>query len=586
MGAECRVRSNKRVAKQASQINCWGMDMRKRETNAGVTVNAIAGCHVVTLGLDISEDKRAGLRGFAVRRTDPTEQETFWMKGTKTFKSVEAFPAPGEQFSSRYHPFQSFQWADYSAKPDRDYTYEVVPMYGEPDALVLGEPVAVTVHTEPVVNTDHTILFNRGAVATQEYARRFLNKWPKDAGPGAYEWLSRGLLEGVIAFIERATDSSFGLKGAFYEFQWPAVLEALNAAKSRGADVTIVFDDIESESGPWEKNEDAIGTAHIKEICVPRASGKLMHNKFIVLTEGGQPVALLSGSTNITENGIFGHANCVHIVEDATVATAYLAYFEKLRLDPKLSAPSDYKHWTIEHSPAPIALPENGICTVFSPRANIDALSWYADIAGKARNGLFMTFAFGMNPLFRTVFAKGDNVLRMALMEKEWTGRNKEAQIAAIRELQRLPNVVIAVGNHIPLTGFDQWLGELERITKSVNIHWIHTKFMLADPLSDDPIVITGSANFSGPSTDTNDENMLIIRGNTRVADVYFGEFMRLHSHYAFRQAVGIFLANNPGKTPDDFSVRFLVEDRDWTEDYFTPSDANGRYCRRRYFAG
>ncbi|MGO7443603.1 phospholipase D-like domain-containing protein [Rhizobium ruizarguesonis] len=149
--------------------------------------------------------------------------------------------------------------------------------------------------------------------------------------------------------------------------------------------------------------------------------------------------------------------------------------------------------------------------------------------------------------------------------------------------LQRLPNVVIAVGNQIPFTGFDQRFGELERIVKSVNIHWIHTKFMPADPLPDDPIVVTGSANFRDPSTDTNDENMLIIRGNTRVADIYFGEFA---ASLLLCLAVSIFLANNPGKTPDDYSVRFLVEDRDWTEDYFTSNDANGRYCRRRYFAG
>jgi hypothetical protein len=38
--------------------------MRKRVTQSGVTVNAIAGSRVVTLGLDISAAKRKGLRGF------------------------------------------------------------------------------------------------------------------------------------------------------------------------------------------------------------------------------------------------------------------------------------------------------------------------------------------------------------------------------------------------------------------------------------------------------------------------------------------------------------------------------------------
>jgi len=169
-------------------------------------------------------------------------------------------------------------------------------------------------------------------------------------------------------------------------------------------------------------------------------------------------------------------------------------------------------------------------------------------------------------------------------MEKEWNGRNKEAQIAAIRALQARPNVVIAIGNRIALNNFDQWLKELDRITDHVNVRWVHLKFMLVDPLSDDPIVITGSANFSDASTKTNDENMLVIKGNKRVADIYFGEYMRLYSHYAFREAVDIFLKRNPGAKPEDMKQGFLIEDRDWTADYFEPNDRNARMARREYF--
>jgi len=60
---------------------------------------------------------------------------------------------------------------------------------------------------------------------------------------------------------------------------------------------------------------------------------------------------------------------------------------------------------------------------------------------------------------------------------------------------------------------------------------------MLVDPLSSNPVVITGSANFKHASVNTNHENMLVIRGDTRVADIYLGEFMRQFSSYAFRDA-------------------------------------------------
>ena len=53
-------------------------------------------------------------------------------------------------------------------------------------------------------------------------------------------------------------------------------------------------------------------------------------------------------------------------------------------------------------------------------------------------------------------------------------------------------------------------------------------------------MVISGSTNFSDASTKDNDENMLVIRGDKRVADIYLGEFMRLWRHYRFRYDPGL----------------------------------------------
>src|SRR6185295_13804860 len=58
------------------------------------------------------------------------------------------------------------------------------------------------------------------------------------------------------------------------------------------------------------------------------------------------------------------------------------------------------------------------------------------------------------------------------------------------------------------------------KLKLNTHVAYIHSKFLLRDPLGKDPIVVTGSANFSNPSTTDNDENMLIIRGDQRVADI------------------------------------------------------------------
>jgi hypothetical protein len=143
-----------------------------------VTVNAIAGIHVVTLGMDMSDDRRKSCLGFAIQREDHTEGERQWLRGLKTFEETDPGLGPGESVSSRDHPFQAFQWADYSAKPSHDYTYTVIPLSGSPAKLRRGPAVSVKVQTEPELGSPHSVFFNRGAIASQEYARRFLNRAP------------------------------------------------------------------------------------------------------------------------------------------------------------------------------------------------------------------------------------------------------------------------------------------------------------------------------------------------------------------------------------------------------------------------
>jgi phosphatidylserine/phosphatidylglycerophosphate/cardiolipin synthase-like enzyme len=84
--------------------------------------------------------------------------------------------------------------------------------------------------------------------------------------------------------------------------------------------------------------------------------------------------------------------------------------------------------------------------------------------------------------------------------------------------------------------------------------------------------VVTGSANFSKASTTENDENMIIIRGDARVADIYFTEFNRLFFHYYFRSVVQQLSARNgqqQGDQPQADQHAFdLIENDTWTLKY------------------
>src|SRR5262245_3299814 len=208
-----------------------------RKTRSGfVKVRAISGTSVVFLAFNMKKADANGLMGFAIQRTDVTEDETTWLRGNKTFASIR--PSTGiEDASSHQHPFQAFQWADYAALPGRRYRYRVIPMYGTPGALTEKPETTVTIETEPLHGDTHDVHFNRGAIASQAFARRFPGLTLDQAGAPAYAWLARDLLPGLLNFIAKAEDDTYSLHVAIYELSWPAVLEALKAAHLRGVKV-------------------------------------------------------------------------------------------------------------------------------------------------------------------------------------------------------------------------------------------------------------------------------------------------------------------------------------------------------------
>ena len=128
--------------------------------------------------------------------------------------------------------------------------------------------------------------------------------------------------------------------------------------------------------------------------------------------------------------------------------------------------------------------------------------------------------------------------------------------------------------------GLHHWL--TEKLTGlNTHVKYLHTKYMFADVLSDNPTVISGSANFSEASTTKNDENMVIVQGNTDVADIFFGEFMRLFDHFYFRQTVERQTPDKHGRITQD--MFYLVPDNSWTERYFDPKSP--KFLERKYFA-
>jgi phospholipase D-like protein len=556
--------------------------MRAPDAQGDLTALAIAGTNVVLVGWDMPEAviRAQNVLGFALERRRHSDGEVTWMPGMKTFEAVEPHPAPGGLVSSYRHPLQTFQWSDYSVSPQETYTYRLVARRGQPTALTDGQAVAMTVTTERTDLGRHAVFFNRGAVASQEYARRFQNLKPSDVGQPAYDWLSRGLVEGLEAFIKQA-GAGTELYGAFFEFKNSRIHAAIKAAKQRGAKVKVLYDGDSQLAG----NKKALQGSGITSLTKARTkSGQFAHNKFLILRRNGVSQEVWTGSTNLSENGIFGHSNNAHLLRDPAIAEKYYQYWLVLDGD-KTKKPTALK--VAAFGAIPPSPWTDEVVAVFSPQLDRKPLDWYADLAGGADRALFMTFAFGMDSRFVNVYDQTDDVLRFALMEKKGNGKTFQAQAKEVDRIRRRPNTVVSVGNRVLLNNFDRWLKEIDRIVDEAHVLYVHTKYMLIDPLGADPTVVIGSANFSAASTDTNDENMLVIKGDEQVADIYLGEFMRLFSHYAFRESLLFKDSSNPAAA---LKRKYLIDNPGWIDgdrpsaSYFRPG--NDRTLRRLYFSG
>ena len=561
--------------------------MRVRNVENNVSVHAVAGTYVVLLGFNMEEADTKGLLGFAIRRHDPTEDEEYWLPGMRTFEASYPNPPDGALVSSYEHPVQDFMWSDFTAKPGRTYIYTVVPVFGKPKNLKRGDGVSVEVKTEAEGSETHSIYFNRGVIGSQAYARNWSappNKLPPAEREKALDWLSRGLDEALTAFIGQARDDSVALRAAVYEFDYEPVIEAFQKANELTGDVRIVYDARISKNkqgipDPDEKKrvgnvEKLLEEYGLMDAAIARRENPsyIAHNKFIVLLRDGQPEQVWTGSTNITMSGIFGHSNVGHLVRDPVVARKYLDYWQRLAQDPDSESLKDGNE---EATPTLVDFPPAPATTaIFSPRHGLDQLRWYGTAMAGASGLMCFTGAFGINKVFLEVFKEDKDYLRYVFLEK-W-GVTETSAAATEKALSTDFDIQVAVGATLPGDTISHWLAEQQN-TLSRNIKYTHTKFMLVDPLGDEPIVITGSANFSDASTSDNDENMLVIRGDARVADIYLGEFMRLWRHHNYRYIV---TAVDPS---GEVRHNYLCPDDSWVGDFYLPQKI--KYKRRTTFA-
>jgi phosphatidylserine/phosphatidylglycerophosphate/cardiolipin synthase-like enzyme len=563
----------------------------RNQARAGdFSVHVIAGSNSVLLAMDCEPAAKTDLLGFAIGVSRDCGERR-WLRGFKFFEALVPDPRPGERRSTRDHPIQSFLWGDYSAEPGERYEYTIRPLYlpqdGDLANLRPGIDLTVEVRTEPADRGRHAVFFNRGAVPSQAFADRFGNSVPDEEDVNAPEvrWLSRGLLEAALAFIGQARGPRFALRAAVYEFRYRPVIDALAMAAGSGADVRIVYEAGSSTEGGVTRptsvargNEEAIvAFGFDRDLLVPRRNRReIPHNKFIVLLDNGRPVEVWTGSTNITGSGFLGQSNVGHIVRDEAVAAEFLVYWEQLAADPAIDP---MQAWCSARTPEPPEVLPGGITTIFSPRERSRMLDWYGRRIEGANQTVMLTAAFGVTERLARYFDNDRDFLRFLLMERS----NSKPETQAMLERDRDTRIAIgptlnrdAIALQLEGANLDVWFREAHyRDRGGGHVFYVHTKILAVDPLGENPLICTGSANFSPASLLDNDENMLLIAADRHVADIYTTEFFRLFNHLYFRYVAQETAKRGAG---DVSRIVFLDPTDGWAESSFR----QGTYHHRR----
>jgi phosphatidylserine/phosphatidylglycerophosphate/cardiolipin synthase-like enzyme len=114
-----------------------------------------------------------------------------------------------------------------------------------------------------------------------------------------------------------------------------------------------------------------------------------------------------------------------------------------------------------------------------------------------------------------------------------------------------------ALGKTIP----EGWQTELLNAGFAI----IHDKIVVIDPFADDCVVVTGSHNLGYQASYNNDENLVMIEGNKKLAMAYATHVLDVYDHFAWRWTV------NQGTSVD---AHLKTTPNEWLNWYF---DSDGR---------
>ncbi len=331
---------------------------------------------------------------------------------------------------------------------------------------------------------------------------RRTNMWEPDA-----EQILVDLIDGSNASID------FAVMG----FTRQPVISALIRAHDRGVKVRMVGD-----ADHWYNT----GYRQLDARQIPIVTGNqphIMHNKFFIFDRR----IVMAQTSNVSDSDMRMNSNNFIVMDSPPIAADFQAEFEQMFGGLFGHTKSEIDNGRVY---------EVGDTTVevwFTP--NEDALGRILEIVDGAEESVrFTIFAFTKDQI-------GSAYIRKQRQFMEWNEANGVDTTGYIDTFRTVAGVVDQSQLHSNGQYHEAYrlLGAQVPIRLDANDNTmqpgdyqagggrLHSKTMLIDADGENPIVITGSFNWSAAATSSNDEFLLILRGE-RVAQMYKAYFAQL----------------------------------------------------------
>ncbi len=284
---------------------------------------------------------------------------------------------------------------------------------------------------------------------------------------------------------------------AAYNLNDQTIIAAINDAAANGTQIRWIYEGQNANTGLGALTDE------IPTIARTDGEGSGMHNKFIIGDAGYTESAfVLTGSTNLTTGNMVQDLNNVIVFEDQSLARAYTIEFEEM--------------WGSNGPTPDVSNAKFGSDKTWNTPVDF--------IIGDSPVELYFSPTDGTTNAIKGEIEAADSEFEFALLVMT---RDDLGEAIADLGQSFFVNPIGAI-EQINTTGseYDNLLSSGVQVYAHNVSPDLHHKYAIVDHASpgSDPVVITGSHNWSSSAENVNDENTVIVH-DARVANLYHQEF-------------------------------------------------------------